>query len=219
MGTSLVYAFESIQQSLPKKLQTDKGTEFLNYKFQQWLKAHKVHHFTMEDEDIKACIVERFNRTLKSKLWRYFARHDTLSFIDVLDSMVDIYNHAPHRSIGMAPNGVTSRNKACIWFRLYADPISYKEPVLHVGDTVRISKARWTFKKGYLERKRSSLSWKERVHNLPRLHWPIIPGKCWKAPFILSNCKRWPKRTTCIKWRNTKENKESSLGPMARLSR
>ena len=140
-----------IYSTIPsKKLQTDKGTEFLNRKFQQWLKAHKVHHFTMENEDIKASIVERFNRTLKSTLWRHFARHDTLSFIDVLDSMVDVYNHAPHRSIGMAPNGVTSRNKACIWFRLYADPISFKEPALHVGDTVRIRKARSTFKKGYL---------------------------------------------------------------------
>ena len=149
-ATSLVDAFESIQHSLPKKLQTDKGTEFLNRKFQQCLKAHKVHHFTTENEDIKASIVERFNRTLKSKLWCYFTRHDTLSYMTVLDSMVDVYNRTPHRSIGMAPNEVTSRNKARIWFRLYADPISYKEPALHVGDTVRISKARRTFKKGYL---------------------------------------------------------------------
>ena len=38
-ATSLLNAFESIQHSLPKKLQTDKGTEFLNRKLQQWLKA------------------------------------------------------------------------------------------------------------------------------------------------------------------------------------
>ena len=150
MATSLLDAFESIQHSLPKKLQTDKGTEFLNRKFQQWLKAHKVHHFTTENEDIKASIVARFNRTLKSKLWRYFTRNDTLSYMTVLDSMVDVYNRTPHRSIGMAPNDVTSRNKASVWFRLYADPISYKEPALNVGDTVRISKARRTFKTGYL---------------------------------------------------------------------
>ena len=106
-ATPLVNALESIQHSLPKKLQTDKGTEFLNRKLHQWLKAHKVHHFTTENEDIKASIVERFNRTLKSKLWRYFTRHDRLSYMDVLDSMVDVYNRTPHRSIGMAPNEVT----------------------------------------------------------------------------------------------------------------
>ena len=149
-GTSLVKAFESIQHSLPKKLQTDKGTEFLNCKLQQWLKAHKVHHFTTENEDIKVSIVECFNKTLKSKLWRYFTHHDTLSYIYVLDSMVDIYNRTLHRSISMAPNEVTSKNKAHSWFRLYADPISYKELALRVGDSVRISKVRRAFKEGYL---------------------------------------------------------------------
>ena len=69
MDTSLVDAFESLQHSLLKKLQTDKGTEFLNRKFQQWLKAHNVYHFTTENEDIKVSIVEHFNRRLTSKLW------------------------------------------------------------------------------------------------------------------------------------------------------
>ena len=149
-GTSLVAAFKSIQHPLPKTLQTDKGTEFLNYTFQQWLKDHKVHFFTTENEDIKASIVERFNRTLKTKLWRYFTHHDTLTYTDILESVVDVYNHTPHRSIGMAPNDVTSANKGRVWFRLYADPMPYKEPTLRVGDTVRISKARRAFKKGYL---------------------------------------------------------------------
>ena len=161
--------------SLPKKLQTDKGTEFLNRKLQQWLKAHKVHHFTRENEDIKASIVERFNRTLKSKLWRYFTRHDTLSYVDVLDSMVDVYNRTPHRSIGMAPNDVTSKNKARIWFRLYADPTSYKEPALRVGDSVRISKARRTFKKGYLAQ------WTEEI-------FTVVERKSTRPPtFVLAD--------------------------------
>ena len=50
----------------------------------------------------------------------------------------------------MAPLDFTTRNKARVWFRLYADPVPYKEPSLHVGNSVRISKARRTFKKGYL---------------------------------------------------------------------
>ena len=174
-ATSLVNAFESIQHSLPKKLQTDKGTEFLNRKFQQWLEARKVHHFTTENEDIKASIVERFNRTLKSKLWRYFTRHDTLSYMDVLDSMVDVYNRTPHRSIGMAPNDVTSQNKARIWFRLYADPTSYKEPALRVGDSVRISKARRSFKKGYLAQ------WTEEI-------FTVVERKSTRPPtFVLAD--------------------------------
>ena len=55
-GTTLVNAFESIRSPLPQTLQTDKGSEFTNRKFQQWLKEHQVHFFTTENEDIKASI-------------------------------------------------------------------------------------------------------------------------------------------------------------------
>ena len=79
MGTSFMDDLESIQHSLPKK--TDMGTEFLNLKFQQWLKAHEVHHFAKENEDIKASTMGHSNRTVKSKLWHYFTQHDPLSYM------------------------------------------------------------------------------------------------------------------------------------------
>ena len=147
---SLVNAFESIHHLLPKNLQTDNGTEFLNHKFQQWLKHHKIDFSTTENEDIKASIVECFNRTLKTKLCRYFTHHNTLTYTDILESVVDVYNLTPHRSIGMAPNDVTSANKSNIWFGLYADPMPYNEPTLRIGDIVLISKARLAFKKCHL---------------------------------------------------------------------
>ena len=159
-GSSLLGAFQSIDHPLPKTLQTDKGTEFTNKKFQHWLSKKGVRFFTSENDDIKASIVERFNRSLKSKLWRYFTHHNTLTYVDILDSVVDVYNRTPHRSIGMAPNDVTAGNKARVWLRLYADPPLYKEPSLQVGDTVRISKARRAFKKGYLPH------WSEEIFNI-----------------------------------------------------
>ena len=159
-GSSLLGAFQSINHPLPKTLQTDKGTEFTNKKFQHWLSKKGVRFFTSENDDIKASIVERFNRSLKSKLWRYFTHHNTLTYVDILDSVVDVYNRTPHRSIGMAPNDVTAGNKARVWLRLYADPPLYKEPSLQVGDTVRISKARRAFKKGYLPH------WSEEIFNI-----------------------------------------------------
>ena len=150
-GATIVVAFQSIADPLPSRLQTDKGTEFLNHKFQSWLKDKGVHFFTTENEDIKAGIVERFNRTLKAKLWRYFTKHDTLTYLDILQDVVEVYNLTPHSSIGMAPVDVNDKTLGRVWFRLYADtPQEYKDSHLVVGDTVRISKARRTFKKGYL---------------------------------------------------------------------
>ena len=98
-----------------------------------------------------------------SKIWRYFTKNNTLKFVDVLDDFVHVYNHTPHRSIGLAPLDVTSQNKAKVWYRLYADPVPYKEAIIKVGDSVRISKARRTFKKGYLPK------WTEEIFQVVRL--------------------------------------------------
>ena len=168
-------AFTSIPDPLPRSLQTDKGTEFTNHKFQQWLKERGVHFFTTENDDIKAAIVERFNRSVKARMWRYFTRYNTLSYMDVLEDLVDVYNRTPHRSIGMAPLDVTSKNKARIWFRMYADPVDYKEPSLRIGDTVRISKTRRVFKKSYLAQ------WTEEI-------FTIVERKSTRPPtFVLKD--------------------------------
>ena len=162
-GSTLVAAFETLTDPLPSRLQTDKGTEFTNRKFQSWLKQNGVDFFTTENEDIKASIVERFNRTLKSKLWRYFTKHDTLHFLDILQDMVSVYNCTPHRSIGMAPLDVNNKTAGLVWYRLYADSLAdYKIPELQVGDSVRISKARRAFKKGYLPQ------WSEEIFTISK---------------------------------------------------
>ena len=66
--TQLLKAFESIvaEGRHPQTLQTDKGKEFYNTTLQRWLKKEDIRHFSTLG-DAKASIVERFNRTLKSR--------------------------------------------------------------------------------------------------------------------------------------------------------
>lgn len=65
-GAEQKRAFESILQEgrKPLGLQTDKGSEFFNKPFQEYLKERKINHFNTES-DTKASVVERFNRMLK----------------------------------------------------------------------------------------------------------------------------------------------------------
>jgi hypothetical protein len=72
----------------PIRLQTDRGTKFTNRVFQKFLKENDVHFFTMYNDETKASIVERFNRTLKTKMWKYFTHRETLTYMDVLPYMV-----------------------------------------------------------------------------------------------------------------------------------
>ena len=91
---SLVQAFDSIlsEKRKPEKLRTDKGTELINESFQQYLKKQGIQFYTATNEPKAAAVVERVNRTLKSKLYPYFTGVNSLRYIDVLQDIVDSYN-------------------------------------------------------------------------------------------------------------------------------
>jgi len=75
IGQNVAEAFEKIlADGNCKMLQSDKGTEFLNSTFQSMLQLRGIKSYTSKNEDLKAAIVERFNRTLKTKMFRYCTR-------------------------------------------------------------------------------------------------------------------------------------------------
>ena len=95
-AASLVAALDStFSRGWPKTLQTDQGLEFLNKSVQALLKKHGIHHFSTHNAETKASVVERFNRTLKTRMWRYFTKHQTWRYIDVLQDLVQSYNNTP----------------------------------------------------------------------------------------------------------------------------
>ena len=150
-GGEIVTAFQSIFKTRkPKTLQTDSGTEFKNMIFQKFLKQEGVRFFTTFN-NTKASVVERFNRTLKTKMWKYFTHNHTYNYIDVLDQLLHSYNHTYHSSIKRAPADVTSENQRDVWFTLYGKMANKKKKpcMFNVGDTVRVSKHKLTFEKGY----------------------------------------------------------------------
>ena len=135
----------------PVQLQTDKGSEFYNKTFQDYLKEQDIHHFSTQS-DTKAAVVERFNRTLKDRLYRVLTANNTLSYLELLPQLVESYNGSIHRSIQMPPEDVTVYNDWKVWKRLYGKQLNRKKTKhkLNAGDKVRLSKVRRTFKKGYL---------------------------------------------------------------------
>lgn len=155
-GKDVTSGFEKIlkragKTRVPLQLQTDAGKEFYNTTFQKLMKERGIHHFSTHG-DTKASIVERFNRTLKTKMYRYFTASNSLKYIDVLQPLVNQYNHTYHRAIGTKPDQVTHENSKEVWDRLYGKHLTRKPltPKLKLGDRVRLSKHARTFKKGYL---------------------------------------------------------------------
>jgi len=150
-GAEVAGAFEKILSEFPcNMVQGDKGTEFLNNDFQTMLIRYDVKFYTSENEDIKCAVVERFNRTLKEKMYRYFTANNTRRYLDVLPKLISTYNRTYHRSIGMAPVDVTHENEQLVRVRLF--PVKDKRCrwKFPIGHKVRISMQRLPFRKGYL---------------------------------------------------------------------
>ena len=58
-----------------------------------------------------AGVVERFNRTLKTTMWKYFYSKGTYKWIDVLDQLVYNCNNTKHSTILIKPKGVNKNNE------------------------------------------------------------------------------------------------------------
>ena len=118
-GREVTSAFDRILKDRRfNMLQTDKGTDFMNVHFRRLMSEYTVHHYMSENEDLKASVVERFNRTLKEHMFRYFSAHQTRRYLNVLDDLIESYNNTHHRLIGMAPSQVSGENEQTVHDRL-----------------------------------------------------------------------------------------------------
>lgn len=134
---------------IPKRMESDKGKEFYNHIFQKLLETHNIHHFSTNSRH-KASVVERFNRSLKTLLYRSFTARDSNNWLNLLSTCLQTYNSRTHRSIGVSPSSVTTLNEKSIFQRLYGGKKPSSGRLYKVGQLVRISKVKRTFEKGYL---------------------------------------------------------------------
>ena len=76
----VAYAFSRIlKERRLSKMSVDKGPEFYNKDVQKLVELHST-----ENEE-KSCVIERFNRTIKEKMFKYFSTNNTRHFFYILD--------------------------------------------------------------------------------------------------------------------------------------
>ncbi|MCP4458740.1 MAG: transposase family protein [Cytophagales bacterium] len=141
-----------ISNRKPWRVMTDKGLEFRGKSFQNFLKDRDIHYFTATSPDVKAPNVERYIRTLKTRLWKHFTLKKTFNYLDILPKLVAALNNTVSRVTKHAPVDVTHKNelkvKEILYGPDYARPpvkFKYKE-----GDHVRITKEKHKLSKGYM---------------------------------------------------------------------
>lgn len=148
-GFEVTKAIEQIllKQS-PANLQTDNGKEFYNVYFQNMMKKYNINHYSTYSS-LKASIVERFNRTLKSKMWKLFSLNGNYKWIDKIQILVNNYNNTIHRTIKMKPKNVSILNEKKLLQTVYSKIKILPKAKFKIGEKVRISKYKHIFEKGY----------------------------------------------------------------------
>ena len=136
---------------LPRYFVTDRGTEFLNSKVRAMMERNGVIQYQMRGRH-KASIAERFIRTLKSNLEKYFWQNRTKRWIDVFQAYIEKYNASYHRSIRMKPDEVNWDNRRRVFQALFPETIDKSFPRLPVGTKVRLIKFKHLLEKGYTRR-------------------------------------------------------------------
>jgi uncharacterized protein YehS (DUF1456 family) len=82
---------------------SDYGGEFYNNQFREYCQQHEITNYFIKEDSHKLGIINRFHRTLKEKLTKYFYANDTVKWIDVIATIVYNYNRTYNRGIGATP--------------------------------------------------------------------------------------------------------------------
>ena len=136
----------------PRYIYVDGGNEFKG-SCKKLLDSFDI-KLVLTKSKFKASVVERFNRTLKEKMWRVFTLNNDKKYTEVLPYLLQAYNSSYHRSIKTSPNKVNKSNQEKIFENLYGysrkdgnhEVINLK---FKIGDYVRINVIKDLFAKGY----------------------------------------------------------------------
>ena len=160
-GKTVASALKTIfKERKPEKMWVDKGKEFYNKDVKDLIELYST-----ENEE-KSSVVERWIRTMKEKMWKYFTDNNTYTYMDILPDLVNDYNNTRHSSIKMTPvEASKKKNELTVWRNLYPDRLKIHDinPKFSVGDKVRISKKKKTFEKGYTTR------WTEEIFTITKI--------------------------------------------------
>ena len=108
---SVSTAFDKIfkkSERVPEMLWTDKGSEFVSKHFKEFLKKNEIKLYHTENEE-KSSIVERWNKTMKNRMWKMFSANNSIVYWDKLDKLVGDYNNAKHSNVKMTPKEASKK--------------------------------------------------------------------------------------------------------------
>ena len=140
-ATTILNLFKELnEKTVVNTITCDEGSEFNNKIFKDYCNENDIIIYFVIDDHHKMGINDRFHRTIKEKLTKYFSSSDKVNWVDVIDKIIYNYNHTVNRGVGIEPYKINNEleHEIILWKKSMTEILNEKENIFNVGDKVRI---------------------------------------------------------------------------------
>ena len=131
----------------PFRIESDRGAEFYNSIFQNFLKSKSIQHYSRYT-DKGPSIAERVIRTVRNLLKKPIFLAGNADWLSELPSVVKKYNNTIHSSTKMTPIQASKKSNEKIIFDNLKDDRVKQNPKFKLGQLIRVADIKKVFGKG-----------------------------------------------------------------------
>ena len=153
----------------PLKLESDRGSEFYNSIFQNFLKSKSIHHYSRYT-DKGPSIAERVIRTMRNLLKKPVFEKGNADWLSELSAVVNKYNNTIHNSIKMTPVQASKKSNEKLVYNNLKDDRKVRKPKFKLGQLVRTADIKRVFSKG------DSTNWSYKLYTITEVIHDTIPS-------------------------------------------
>ena len=153
----------------PLKLESDRGAEFCNSIFQNFLKSKNIHHYSRYT-DKGPSIAERVIRTIRNLLKKPVFEKGNANWLSELPSVIKQYNNTIHHSMKMTPIQASRKSNQKLVYSNLQDKRKILNPKYKLGQLVRTADIKRVFSKG------DSTNWSYKLYTITEIIHNTIPS-------------------------------------------
>ena len=131
----------------PLKIESDRGSEFYNFIFQNFLKSKNIRHYS-RFTDKGPSIAERVIRTVRSLIKKPVFEKGKADWVSELSSVIKKYNNTIHHSTKMTPIQASKKSNEKLVYSNLQDKREKQTPKYKLGQLIRTADIKKVFSKG-----------------------------------------------------------------------
>ena len=150
----------STSKRKPLKIESDRGTQFYNSIFQNFLRSKNINHYSRFTDKCPSK-AERVIRTIRNLLKKHVFERGSANWLSGLPSVIKQYNNTIHHSTKMTPVRASKKTNEKIVYSNLKDKREIRKPKFKLGRIVRTADIKRVFSKG------DSTKWSYKLYTKP----------------------------------------------------